>query len=231
MINHWSKSCVGHSSFFPMTDADDTALSLLLLNKFSFIEDDSNKFDSLLPYKKDGYFVTYPYEIGASNMVNLHVLDMLLETNITKFNSEFDIDQLVSFIDNQISPEAGIGGDKYHYSPYWQNSHGVLPLAKLYPDLSRILVEWFQSNQNENGLWGINGPTVEETAYAVIALCYHHIHAEKLDLSFLDRAIDYLISNVDPYPNLWLSKVAYTPNETNKAHILAALELSNQAVA
>lgn len=231
VINHWNPSGVGHSSFFPMTDADDTALSLLLLNKYSFIDDHNKKFNSLLPYKKGGYFVTYPFEIGASNMVNLHVLDMLLETNMAKYNSEFNIDQLVTFIAKQISPEHGIGGDKYHFSPFCQNSHGILTLAKHYPDLSRKLVDWFITNQDSNGLWGINGPTVEETAYSVLALCYHHLHAEELDLSILNNAIDYLLSNQGPYPNLWLSKVAYTPIETVQAHILAALELYHQVVA
>ena len=219
VLDHWTPTGVGHSTHFPMTDADDTALSLLLLNKYFFIPDNSDKFDSLLAYKKGNYFVTYPYEIGASNMVNLHVLDMLLETSIVRYNHEFDI-----------SPEQGIGGDKYHFSPYCQNAHGVLTLTKHFPNLSIKLIDWFLANQDENGLWGMHGPTVEETAYGVIALCYFHIHAEELDLSVVHKAIDYLISNQDPYPNLWLSKVAYTPIETVQAHILAALELYHQAV-
>ncbi len=230
VYDHWTPTGVGHSSCFPMTDADDTALSLLLLNKFYFIPDNSEKFDVLLRYKRQDYFITYPFEIGTSNMVNLHVLDMLLETNASKWNREFNIDQLVSFIAKQISPEYGIGGDKYHYSPYCQNCHAVLTLSKNYPSLSRKLVDWLFANQDINGLWGITGPTVEETAYAVLALCYYHIHAEKLDLTILNNAIDYLVADHGPYPNLWLSKVAYTPIETVKAHILAALELYHQAV-
>ena len=214
-----------------MTDADDTALNLLLLNKFNFIDNTSDLFNTLLPYKKQDYFVTYPFEIGPSNMVNLHVLDMLLETNVAQRMSEFNIDELISFIEKQITPGQGIGGDKYHYSPYCQNCHGVLALSKNYTEISRKLVDWFLNNQDINGLWGINGPTVEETAYAVLALCYYHIHTEKIDLSILNKTIDYLLTNQEHHPNLWLSKVAYTPIETVQAHILAALELYHQAVA
>ena len=169
--------------------------------------------------------------MGATNKVNLQVLDMLIETNIARRNSEFNIDELISFIERQITPELGIGGDKYHFSPYCQNCHAILTLSKNYSDLSRRLIDWFVKNQDSNGFWGISGPTVEETAYSVLALCYYHIHTEKIDLSIVNRAIDYLLTKQEPYPNLWLSKVAYTPIETVQAHVLAALELYHQAVA
>lgn len=227
---NWTKTGIGHSTYFPMTDADDTALGLLLLRKFNVIDGDSNLYNSLLAYKRDGYYVTYPWEIGASNMVNLHVLDMLLESKASLKTDDFGLDELLSFISNQITPENGIGGDKYHYSPYCQNCHGVLTLSTEYPDLSRQLIDWFIRNQDSNGLWGVNGPTVEETAYAVMSLCYYHIHAVRIDLSILNKAIDYLLSEQEPYQNLWLSKVAYTPIETVQAHILAALELYHQAL-
>ena len=228
VLSNWTPSGVGHSAFFPMTDADDTALSLLLFNKFKLIVDNDQRYNSIKTYRKDNYFVTYPWEMGASNMVNLHVLDMYLESTISDPDRRLYIDQLVSFINKQITTKDGIGGDKYHYSPYCQNAHGVLTLSKHFPELACKLVDWFLTNQDKDGLWGIHGPTVEETAYAVMALCYYHIYAEKIDLTRLFKAIDFLVNESGNYPNLWLSKVAYTPIETVQAHIVAALELYHQ---
>lgn len=231
VLQKWTSKGIGHSSFFPLTDADDTALSLLLLNKFNILDDDDNRYNSINHYYKDNYFVTYPWEIGASNMVNLHVLDLFLESNHRESNRYTIIDQLVSFINKQITSSKGIGGDKYHYSPYCQNAHAVLALAKYYPDISRKLIDWFISNQDEGGVWGSHGPNVEETAYAVMSLCYYHIFSENIDLNNLNNAIEYLTKYNNRHPDLWLSKVAYTPIETVQAHILAALELYHQAVA
>lgn len=231
VLQKWTSKGVGHSSFFPLTDADDTALSLLLLNKFNILEDEDKRYNSIKYYYKENYFVTYPWEIGASNMVNLHVLDLYLESSHKEPNRYTIIDHLISFINKQITTSKGIGGDKYHYSPYCQNAHAVLALGKYYPDISRKLIDWFLSNQDEKGLWGSHGSNVEETAYAIMSLCYYHIYSEKIDLNILYNAIEYLSNNSTRYPDLWLSKVAYTPIETVKAHILAALELYHQAVA
>lgn len=228
ILFNWTPQGVGHSPYFPMTDADDTALSLLLFNKFKLISDDDKKNQSIKAYRKGNYFVTYPWEIGSSNMVNLHVLDMYLESSIIDEERTIIINQLLDFMDKQITVKDGIGGDKYHYSPYCQNAHAVLTLSKEYPEISCKLVDWFFNNQNKDGLWGIHGPSVEETAYAVMALCYYHLHAEKINIERLYKAIDYLLQENGQYQNLWLSKVAYTPIETVQAHILAALELYHQ---
>ena len=230
VMEHWTPVGVGHSAFFPLTDADDTALNLLLLNNYNLIGDKDERFESLKAFYKNEHFVTYPWEMGASNMVNIHVLDMYLESSYQCNNRQMMINQLVTYIEKQISYSKGIGGDKYHHSPYCQNTHAVLALAKNYPEISRKLIDWFIVNQDENGLWGTNGPNIEETAYAVMSLCYYHINAEKIDLNILFNAIDYLVKNDNPYPDLWLSKVAYTPIETVQAHILSALELYRQAV-
>ena len=230
VLQHWNNKGVGHSAYFPLTDADDTALNLLLLNKFNVLSNEDKHYDAIKHYYKGDYFVTYPWEIGASNMVNLHVLDLYLESSHTDPNRYNIIDQLISFINKQITSTAGIGGDKYHYSPYCQNAHAILALAKYYPDISRKLIDWFISNQDENGLWGSHGPNIEETAYAVMSLCYYHLYTENIDLNILFKAIEYLMTSKDRHPDLWLSKVAYTPIETVQAHILAALELYHQAV-
>ena len=224
LLPYWTKQGIGHSSYFPVADADDTAVSLYLLNKYSIIDSKSKLFDSIKYYSKDDYYVTYPFEIGASNMVNLHVLDMYLETNL--INKDEEVDKLLTHIEAQLQKIDGIGGDKYHYSPYCQNAHAVLALTKSFPEQARILIDWFIENQHEDGKWGFNGiVTVEETAYAVLALCYYHKYAEKLDLSILRNAIEYLVTNNEPYQDLWLSKTAYTPIETVEAHITAALAL------
>jgi hypothetical protein len=57
----------------------------------------------------------------------------------------------------------------------------------------------------------------------------NHIHAEKIDLSILFKAIDYFLTDTNKYPDLWLSKVAYTPIETVKTHVLTAIELYHRA--
>ena len=195
------------------------------MEKYNLIRENDEKYwKAIESYKRDHYYVTYPYEVVASNMVNLHVFDLFNETNHPSKDKE--LNKLETYFERTISKEYGIGDDKYHASPYCQNSHGVMAFAKDHPNLCGPLIDWFWNQQRENGLWGNTRVTVEETAYSVLAICYAHEYREPQELEKLIPAVDYLVNNFkDIFPNLWLSKVAYTPIETVKAHIFSALEL------
>ncbi|MHA2364396.1 MAG: prenyltransferase/squalene oxidase repeat-containing protein [Candidatus Hodarchaeales archaeon] len=232
-LPYWSETGVGYSKHISLTDADDTVLGLHLLEQHGLINSENNHWRVMRYYEREDYFTTYPYEIMASNMVNLHVLDAYSENN----HKERDriIEKLIFYFERLLPEDtASLGGDKYHFSPYCQNSHGVLALSKEAPDLSERIVNWFWQEQQINGLWGSHPlqPTIEETAYAILALCYYHIHVEKVDLERLRSAIQYILAfDLDsPQPPLWLSKTAYTPIEVNDAHVLASLLAYKEAI-
>jgi halimadienyl-diphosphate synthase len=133
------------------------------------------------------------------------------------------IERLIQFLKKKMNPE-GFWLDKWHISPYYTTAHAVITLSDVEPALAEKAVSWIQKTQNENGLWGENNGTLEETAYAVQAILYYHHTVERLDISTIKLPRlghgPPLVQNM--LPDLWIGKVLYTPVNVIFATIASA---------
>jgi halimadienyl-diphosphate synthase len=223
------------SPTFPIPDADDTAVALLLLQHLGHDVD-----PSVLAHfaSRDGSFASFPHERHSSVGVNLHVLHALLRVRGYP-NCEQTVERILDYLaDQQVSGLYWL--DKWHISPYYATAHALCVLAEL-PEAQarrvRPMVErsrqWLRETQNADGSWGFCGqPTPEETAYAVLALAARDPggvdDADRRCCALAGRYLRRAMLNTsrwDPeqmYPPLWIDKCLYTPTLVVRAAIEAA---------
>jgi len=215
---------VSLSSTFPIPDADDTAVAVLLLHELGEQVDPGvlQRFAS-----NDGSFVSFPYERHSSVGVNVHVLHAL--ARVPGFpNVDATIARLLGYLADHHSGMYWI--DKWHISPLYATAHVLCVLNTLSPEQARRLAEpaersreWLRQSQNENGSWGFYAqPTAEETAYGLLALASNRQRSEA-DRVRCARAAVYLAeAKQDVMPALWIDKCLYTPPLIVHAAIQAA---------
>ncbi|WP_437677172.1 hypothetical protein [Sorangium sp. So ce131] len=218
---------ISASATFPLPDADDTAVAILLLRSMGY----DVKADALSPFERDGHYASYPYERHASSGVNMHVLDTLKWLPPTPERSA-QIGRILTFLaDTRTHGTYWI--DKWHISPYYATAHALAALADLpephshvADELARTALDWVRQTQNADGSWGFyDRPTAEETAYGVLALRHARRLALPEDDWRLELAVDYLLSRHDAeHPPLWIEKCLYTPRNIVNAAIEAALQ-------
>ena len=224
---------VSLSPSFPIADADDTAVALILLNALGLPAD----VGILQGFAtRSGHFATFPFERHTSVGVNVHVLHALLRLPGYP-NAERVIGDLLDYIASE--QRGGLYWlDKWHISPFYATAHVLCILAQL-PErwagqvgpLISSAREWLRQSQNADGSWGFYGqPTAEETAYAVLALT----SLGAADRPWPDRqrcaagmhAIDVLLATGRQHdqtmPPLWIDKCLYRPTLVVRAAITAA---------
>jgi halimadienyl-diphosphate synthase len=216
---------VSLSPTFPIPDADDTAVALLLLNSMGLGVDPTvlTAFED-----RNGTFVSFPYERHSSVGVNVHVLHALASVpGYPKTNER--IASIVEYLANEHSGLYWI--DKWHISPLYATSHTLLVLDQLTPEQRRPVVhlmersrEWLRQSQNADGSWGFYGqPTAEETAYGLLALAASPAFDER-DRAHCAAAAAYLRETADAeMPALWIDKCLYLPPLVVRAAINAAV--------
>lgn len=203
-------SGAGWSTLFPVPDADDTAVVLKVLLDMQYPVDCG----VLDIFNAGDYYLTFTFELDPSVSTNIHVLDLV--RSCSEFpNKEDTIERLVRFLKREMHPE-GFWIDKWHASPYYPTSHAVFALCYTDPELAGKAVSWIQSSQNENGLWGKDGGTLEETAYAVQALLYYNQHVESIDLKRVSNALSILdlrkyVQLSSNLSEMWVAKVFLAP--------------------
>ncbi len=219
-----SKGGVTLSPTFPIPDADDTAVALLMLHDLGDVVDPTvlKAFES-----RQGWFVSFPYERHSSVGVNAHVLHALLR--VPRYpDADRSIQQIVAYLADQHSGLYWI--DKWHISPLYATAHTLLALDELQPDQARPVIDavrksrdWLRHSQNADGSWGFYGqPTAEETAYGLLALTAGRF--DERDYERCARAAAYLEqARHDTVPALWIDKCLYTPSLIVRAAIDAAL--------
>ncbi len=207
---HTKPMGIGMSADFPVPDLDDTTMLCRALHEMQYPIDFS-MFDA---YDMGDYYATYTFEVGPSVSTNIHVLDFI--KRCPKFPHREDVmEKLVRFIRREICPP-GYWTDKWHISPYYTTGHAIIALCDVDSSLAETAVSWILESQNENGIWGENSGTLEETALAVQALMYYNRHVEHIDMESMSGAISAL--NLDSFtllstnmPDMWICKVLYSP--------------------
>ena len=123
--------------------------------------------------------------------------------------------------------------DKWHASPYYATAHVLLALMQTRDPLlseCQYSIDWLVHTQRSDGSWGFfEQGTVEETAYALLALLHYHRHAREVRAETLKSGARYLAeamqSQKQQYPELWIAKTLYAPESIIKAAVLAAAML------
>jgi halimadienyl-diphosphate synthase len=90
-------------------------------------------------------------------------------------------------------------------------------------------VDWLLHTQREDGSWGFfDRGTVEETAYALIALLHFHRHSQ-VDRRVLERGARFLqwayLESAISWPELWIGKDLFIPEDVVQAAVLSAMIL------
>lgn len=217
---------VSLSPSFPIPDADDTAVALLLLHEAGIGVEPS----ALCRFERDGYFVSFPYERHASTGVNIHALQAIVRYPHYP-NVAHTIGKIVQFL-HDAQQQGSYWLDKWHISPLYATSRAVVALLEL-PDpfrqqgraLAQTAVQWILHTQNENGSWGFFGiPTVEETAYAVLALNRLRTHSSHVRQAIASGTAYLTAHQHDPQPAMWMDKCLYHPTHIVHAVIDAAIK-------
>jgi len=224
---------VSLSASFPVPDADDTAVALLLLHDAGEPVD----WQVLERFRlADGRYAAFPFERHGSVGVNLHVLHAVAASPDGP-ERESTIGRLLEYL--AAEQQGGLYWiDKWHISPYYATAHAVCVLADLpaanasaaRPMLERAR-EWLRQTQNPDGSWGFYGrPTAEETAYAVLALAAGAEGQTGRDRQRCAAGARYLTaasrgdfgSAEESFPPLWIDKCLYTPTLIVQAVLTAA---------
>jgi halimadienyl-diphosphate synthase len=209
LLSHLGRSGVGCSTKSPVADADDTAVVLKVLYEMGYHVDTG----VLDEYNAGDYYLTFNFEMDPSISTNIHVLDFVKSCSGFP-DREAVVEKLVRFLKKECS--GGFWTDKWHVSPYYPTSHAVIALCNVDHSLAQKAVSWLLETQNENGMWGKNGGTLEETSYVVQALMYYHQHVERIDIENVYKAVSTLniesSARISVNPDdLWIGKVLYTP--------------------
>ncbi|OLS20947.1 MAG: Type B diterpene cyclase [Candidatus Heimdallarchaeota archaeon LC_2] len=245
--SNWRHDGLAFNGNFPFTDSDDTSLGLYLMDLTENNGIPNERWDTLLEFKGNECYNNYKsrylnptsnnatYENEKSYSLNLHILDAIFHSKNWKHKDE-EINFILSFLEDEIKL-SGFSNDKWHISPLYSNVHGILSLADIDESLAEKCMRGITQNQNKNGLWGKNGTELEDTSLGILGLSYYNNEVEKIDISNLYEAVEYLVSVVNDshYYQLkicpqWVSKILYDPKEIREMHTIAALSVCISAL-
>ncbi|MFF2324894.1 MULTISPECIES: prenyltransferase/squalene oxidase repeat-containing protein [unclassified Streptomyces] len=213
-----------------MTDADDTAMSVLVASLVGLPYDPA----PLDLFHNGSHYDCYIGEDTGSVTANAHALQALM-SYLRRFpTAEATYGpraaKLSDWLIGRQQPD-GRWTDKWHASPYYATERCVTGLTRHGGhDASKAVqaaAAWTADTQRADGSWGVWDSTVEETAYAVKILLNAATptpqHTRALDL-----AESYLRAASDPshrHPALWHDKTLYAPTAVIEAEVLAAREM------
>ena len=220
----WLQKCVAGegvslSRTFPVPDADDTAVAVLLLAAAGYPADVRVLMRFVV---SDGSFASFPFERHGSVGVNLHVLHALL-TVPGYPRTGWIVGRLMSYLQDTQRAD-GSWLDKWHISPVYATGHAVCILQQasrlMSPETAGRAAHmalrgrrWLEENRNADGCWGTFGDaSVEETAYAVLALAGRSGDAGmRADAWLGARRLLATGAPGESYPPMWIDKCLYTP--------------------
>lgn len=181
--------------------------------------------------KETNIFKTYDFERNISIGTNLHAMEAL-ELMAGNYPNRYEVleEIVISLLDNRIFNIYWI--DKWHTSPYYATAHVLVGLLRHDAFLTYVCqptIDWMLHTQRPDGSWGyFDVGTVEETAYVLTAMLYYHQH-EPVKKEVLQRAAEFLVANHkgpdSDYPELWIGKCLYTPQDVVRSAVLSALIL------
>ena len=208
-------------------DADDTSNALFALNSAGRLIDPANC-QPILKYFRGNHFATYEYESTVPLTTNFHCLLALKRyKQINEINCI--IEKTIEWVRSQArTDDKYMFLDKWHFSPFYPMSRAVLSLEGIDDELGRKCVQQIIDLQHQDGGWGLHHiSSIEETAYAVLAVSYWLRKGHKEDynkaLKSLERGKGFLGSKEEKtlWP-LWITKSLYCLRDTVEVIIFSA---------
>jgi halimadienyl-diphosphate synthase len=200
-----------------LVDGDDSAIAYEAMLHWGH----RVSMDSLLGYEAETGFLCFRLEVDPSTSTNIHLLSAFRAGGYeTKHPA---VQKILNFLLHRQAPD-GMWVDKWHLSAYYPTSHAIIACAGYKDELVEKAVRRILQNQNNDGSWGANLPTAEETAYALQALCAWKRHGHDVDAGVLFSGANWLNDHMeDPCPPLWIGKSLYSPIRVVKITLLSAL--------
>jgi halimadienyl-diphosphate synthase len=232
LLDNLGEKGVGLDPTFGIEDCDITSVTLRLLRQAGYQVD-----PTVLARFEDAekrFFRTYEYERNASVGTNIHALEALSLFPEYPNRKESRNCVLAFLMANRVFDTYWV--DKWHTSPYYATTHVLVGICRAAPELldeCHRTVEWLMHTQREDGSWGFfDRGTVEETAYAMIALLHYHRHRSRLvDSMVLEKGARFIYQMCEGsesetwYPRLYIEKCLYTPQDIVHATVLASIIL------
>ncbi|MEU7550889.1 prenyltransferase/squalene oxidase repeat-containing protein [Streptomyces sp. NPDC044571] len=218
------------------TDSDDTAAVLFALAQHGR----PHRPDSLVHFRRDGYFSCFGVERTPSTSTNAHILEALGHYAAIRPQEADDYAADIAMITtwllaNQLAD--GSWTDKWHASAYYATACCALALAEYGTgpaarEAAARAVRWALETQRPDGSWGRWQGTTEETSYMVQLVLRAAAPQDRTTaVAAAERGCAWLTEYDDPagYPGLWHDKDIYAPVTVIRAARLAALALGRAA--
>ncbi len=202
-------------------EANTTGVCFAVLGKAGYDQDPH----LLYQYEEDYYFRCHLLERNPSISPNAHVLDALHYCD--RVERAARIEKIVTFL-HAVRQPGNFWLDKWHISPYYTTGHVALAAHDFAPALVAPAIDWIIHTPWPDGGWGhYHTATLEETAYAVLALLVWRDAGHCVPSVVLERGVAYLQQRWSPtavdYPPLWIGKGLMVPVQIVQSAILAAL--------
>ena len=225
LAKYWTPYGVSFTESGMVTDADDTSVAVLVL-AIAGVPIDTTTFEL---FEGQDHFVCYPFERTPSLGANAGVLEALKLFDATADRRRMTL-KLTHYLE-KTRTNGQYWVDKWHVSPFYGTERAITALVGIDRAIVRSGVEWILSQQGEDGAWGIDSGTAEETAYAVSATCAASTvdpATAALSADAVRAGASYLVKHWDDQDALplWIEKGLYAPTNIVRAAIVGALARS-----
>lgn len=201
---HWNKfGAASISDTFPIIDSDDTAVVFIVLKVLGYPVE-SKVFNQ---FEIRDWFKCFDLERNPSISANIHILEA--SKHFSDSDQALRVQaKIVRFLRDTIKPN-GCWVDKWHISPLYCTAHAVLALCDIDSELCNRALRYILDNQREDGGWGVNSSSHEETFYALQAL--HNMPSNVEISKAIKSGRDYILATENLYVPLWVDKGLYCP--------------------
>ena len=209
---------------YSVPDGDTSGIVFEAMKRYNVSLD----IEAILSYELDEYFQCLALEANPSTSTNAHILGALRSAGMP--SDAPSVKKALGFLARTVTSE-GYWFDKWHLSPYYVTCHVIIACSGYAPELVLQAVDWVLDTQREDGSWGIQIATAEETAYCVQALAtWEEVRTRRETqkvAAAIKKAIPWLMDHAQPpYLPLWIGKGLYCPENVIQSAILSALALA-----
>lgn len=224
--HQWTpKQGIGLSAGYSIPDGDDTAIVFEILSRAGYEPD----IDAVLSFEESDHFRTYHLEADSSNSVNCHVLSALRQAG--RKIDDPSVQKALSYLKRK-RVAGSFWFDKWNLSPFYTTAHVVIACSGFANELVAPSIEWILHTRNNNGSWGRQIPTAEETAYCLQALCVWIRNGGQptVATNIIHDSAKWLAEHANPpYPPLWIGKGLYCPENVVRSAIFSALTMARES--